>query len=86
MRGMKTTLVMVVLAMIAAGSAGAQSTTGTISGRVVDAQNLLDLINFDGTGSYLESKVKTPVLIARRNQALQLANTLDQYNNGNLCP
>ena len=40
MRGMKTALFIAIVAMIATGSARAQSTTGTISGRVVDSQNL----------------------------------------------
>jgi hypothetical protein len=46
-------------------------------------EQLLDKINFIGTGSYLlnnDKKVKTDY-----NLALQLANTLAQYNNGLLC-
>jgi uncharacterized repeat protein (TIGR01451 family) len=52
---------------------------------VLDGQALLDQINFAGSGDYLGPKVKG-ALLAKRNQALQLANTLDQYNNGNICP
>ena len=52
---------------------------------VLAGQALLDQVNFNGTGSYLGPKVKGD-LLALRNQALALANTLDQYNNGNLCP
>jgi hypothetical protein len=45
----------------------------------LDAENLLMSIGFDGTGSYLRPKD------AEYQTALQLAYTLDQYNNGNLC-
>jgi hypothetical protein len=43
-----------------------------------------DPINFTGSGDYLGPKVKG-ALLTLRNQALSLATTLDQYNNGNLC-
>jgi Domain of unknown function DUF11 len=46
---------------------------------VLDAQALLDAINFTGMGSYL-TKAST-----NRTRALNLAGTLDGYNNGNLC-
>jgi hypothetical protein len=48
------------------------------------AQQLLDNINFTGTGDYLTSKAKGPAA-TQRNLANQLAAILDQYNNGNLC-
>ena len=41
-------------------------------------------VNFTGSGDYLGPKVKG-ALLTLRNQALSLATTLDQYNNGNLC-
>jgi hypothetical protein len=66
-------------------AAGAE-TCSAIEQAVMNGQNLLALIDFNGTGGYLDSKVKGTTLIQRRNQALQLANALDQYNNGNLCP
>jgi hypothetical protein len=53
--------------------------------RRVDGQNLLDTVNFNDTGSYLPSNVTGAAKIAQRNQALSLATTLDQYNNGSLC-
>jgi uncharacterized repeat protein (TIGR01451 family) len=47
-------------------------------------QTLLASISFTGTGSYLPSTVKG-TLATKRAQALALAKTLDQYNNGNVC-
>ena len=44
---------------------------------IADAQALLDLINFDGSGDYLPPKFGDP-----RPEALSLADLLDQYNNG----
>jgi len=52
---------------------------------VLAADALLSSINFDGTGDYLGPKVKGSDLVLRT-QALELANTLDLYNNGLLCP
>jgi hypothetical protein len=46
---------------------------------IAQAQALLDAINFTGTGSY---KNMTPT---QKTTANDLANTLDQYNNGLLC-
>ncbi|HJU57155.1 MAG TPA: SpaA isopeptide-forming pilin-related protein [Actinomycetota bacterium] len=46
---------------------------------IAQAQALLDAINFNGTGSY---KNITPT---QQTAANELANTLDQYNNGFLC-
>ena len=43
------------------------------------AETLLDQIDFDGTGKYLRPKD------ALYTTALELAYTLDQYNNGLLC-
>ena len=66
-------------------AAGAE-TCSAVQTAVVDGQNLLanNPINFNGTGSYLGPKVKGS-LATLRAQALSLASTLDQYNNGNLC-
>lgn len=52
------------------------------------AQNLLVSIGFNGTGKYLDSKVKTKDLIAKRDLALNYAKQFDNYNNnlvGSLC-
>ena len=51
---------------------------------IASADSLLTSINFTGTGEYLGPKVKG-ALATTRTQALSLAATLDQYNNGNLC-
>ena len=64
-------------------AAGAE-TCQAVQDAVVAAQALLVQINFTGSGDYLGSKVKGAKLV-QRNQALQLARTLDQYNNGLLC-
>ncbi|HEX6249883.1 MAG TPA: hypothetical protein VFZ56_00460 [Gemmatimonadaceae bacterium] len=45
-----------------------------------DAQDLLDDIGFTGTGEFLKTNSSD------RTEALELASTLDSYNNGNLCP
>ncbi len=50
---------------------------------IADGQALLEAIGFDGTGSYLTSKVGDP---GDRADALALAETLDDYNNNLLCP
>ena len=42
---------------------------------------LLASIGFDGTGSYMRGG-----RAAGRQEALELANILDTYNNGELCP
>jgi hypothetical protein len=65
-------------------AAGAETCTA-VQQAVINGQALLDTINFTGSGDYLGPKVKGSKL-TQRNQALALATTLDQYNNGNLCP
>jgi hypothetical protein len=62
-------------------AAGAETCTA-VQTAVNSGQALLDQINFKGTGSYLPSKGGNQTL---RAQALALAKTLDDYNNGNLC-
>jgi hypothetical protein len=47
---------------------------------IASAQTLLDDINFTGTGNYKNMSA------AQKTLANSLATTLDQYNNGNLCP
>jgi hypothetical protein len=64
-------------------SAGAE-TCSAVTNAVTQAQNLLSGISFNGQGDYLGSKVKGAKLTLR-NQAISLASTLDEYNNGNLC-
>jgi Domain of unknown function DUF11/Right handed beta helix region/Prealbumin-like fold domain len=59
-------------------AAGAE-TCSAVQTAVLDAQALLDTINFTGMGSYL-TKAST-----NRTRALNLAGTLDGYNNANLC-
>jgi hypothetical protein len=66
---------------VQAGAGACTAATDAITA----GQMLLDQINFNGTGDYLGPKVKGPTLTLR-NQALALANTLDQYNNNLLCP
>lgn len=46
---------------------------------IADAQDLLDDIDFTGTGEFLKSNS------SNRTAANALASTLDSYNNGNLC-
>jgi hypothetical protein len=65
-------------------TAGAK-TCPALSDAVLASDALLTSINFDGTGDYLGPKVKG-ALLTTRNNALSLANTLDLYNNGLLCP
>ena len=48
---------------------------------IADAQALLDLIGFTGTGSYT-----TTMTAAQKTQANTLAGILDSYNNNTLCP
>ena len=64
-------------------AAGAETCTA-VQTAVISAQNLLDQINFTGSGDYLTSKQKN--LATQRTLALSLATTLDRYNNGILCP
>jgi hypothetical protein len=64
-------------------AAGAE-TCPAVQAAVISAQSLLDQINFTGSGDYLTSKDKAKA--TQRAQALSLATTLDQYNNGVLCP
>ncbi len=59
-----------------AGTCGAANTAAT------QAQILLDDINFIGTGNYLKPRPFNP----DRATALDLAATLDDYNNNLLCP
>jgi hypothetical protein len=47
---------------------------------IEDAQELLADIDFDGTGGFLKTNSSD------RTEALELASTLDEYNNGILCP
>jgi hypothetical protein len=61
-------------------AAGAGTCTA-IQDAMVDAQLLLEAVGFDGTGRYLPSQSKSPL----RQQALELAMTLDDYNNGYYC-
>ncbi len=65
--------------------AGAE-TCPAVQMAVINGQNLLanNPVNFTGSGDYLGPKAKN--LASLRAQALSLAATLDQYNNGNLCP
>jgi hypothetical protein len=65
-------------------AAGAESCTA-VQQAVIDAQSLLDQINFTGVGGYLPSSVKGATLVAQRQLSLSIAKTLDNYNNGNLC-
>ena len=51
---------------------------------IADAQQLLDDVNFTATGNYLGPKVKG-ALAVQRAEALDLAETLDLYNNNLLC-
>ena len=70
-------------------AAGAETCSG-VQTAVMNGQALLANspgdtppgVNFDGTGSYLPSNTNK---VALRNTALNLASTLDQYNNGDLC-
>ena len=59
-------------------AAGAETCTAQNTA-VTNGQLLLDQINFTGSGSYLEKSSNN------RTKALNLAATLDRYNNGNLC-
>ncbi len=54
-------------------------TCGTANNAIANGQALLDAIGFDGTGSFLKDSS------ANRTLALSIAETLDQYNNGNVC-
>jgi hypothetical protein len=54
---------------------------GAATTAIAAAQDLLDDINFTGTGSFLPPSASGTT----RTQALALATTLDQYNNNTLC-
>lgn len=71
------TLAMHLLAAQMNFAAGAETCTQAFDA-ALDAEELLDRVNFSGTGSYLRKG-------ADYNLALSLAATLDQYNNGELC-
>ncbi len=73
------TLAMHLLAAQLNFAAGAESCPAA-QDAVVAAENLLVSIDFNGTGRYLRPKD------AEYQSALTLAATLDEYNNGNLCP
>jgi hypothetical protein len=59
-------------------AAGAE-TCAAVETAVTNGQALLDQINFTGSGTYLDKSS------TNRTKALNLAATLDRYNNGNLC-
>jgi uncharacterized repeat protein (TIGR01451 family) len=73
---------------LAAGAETCQAVQDAVNaGQALLANNPNDPvpgINFTGTGSYLPSTVKNGLAVLRT-KALQLATTLDNYNNGNLC-
>jgi len=60
--------------------AGAESCTAA-NDAIGDALDLLEDINFEGTGSFLSPQSGGNL----RAQALSLASKLDAYNNGDLC-
>jgi hypothetical protein len=64
---------------VLAGAGTCPAATNAIS----QAQSLLAAANFNGTGQYWKGGKNAA---ADRATALSLANTLDQYNNGKLCP
>jgi hypothetical protein len=66
-------------ANIAAGAASCDD----LDDAILEADALLTTILFDGTDGYLSSK--DPLADTYRQPALDLAKTLDDYNNGNLC-
>ena len=66
------------LAAIANDTAGAGVCTEA-GQAIIDGQNLLVNIGFDGTGAFLRPKDD------EYHDALDLASTLDSYNNGTLC-
>jgi hypothetical protein len=72
------TLAMHLLAAQLNFGAGAETCTAA-SDAALEAETLLVSIGFDATGSYLRPKN------SEYQTALDLANTLDQYNNGYLC-
>jgi hypothetical protein len=51
----------------------------------LDAQQLLDDLDFDGTGKYLDPKGSKGPNAALRSLALELEGILDDYNNNELC-
>ncbi len=70
--------------LIAAGTPG-----GALGVEMVEARDLLECVGFDGTGPYLTAKNRRTdcgdSTVRDREEALDLAATLDQYNNGDLC-
>jgi hypothetical protein len=72
------TLAMHLLAAQLNYGAGAEQCSAA-SDAIVAGENLLVGLGFDGTGKYLRPNN------AEYQTALELAATLDQYNNGNLC-
>jgi hypothetical protein len=64
---------------VAAGSSTCPTISGPATGAIAQAQSLLGKIKFSGTGSFL---VKAS---SDRTTALDLANLLDNYNNGRVC-
>ena len=62
--------------------ASAARSCAAVTTAVTDGQALLVRVGFNGTGSYLTAKSKSP----DRALALSLAATLDSYNNNTLCP
>jgi len=61
-------------------SAGAQ-TCAEVLAEVAAGDALLSEIGFDGTGTYFRPNTKDPL----QNDALEIANLLDAYNNNELC-
>jgi hypothetical protein len=68
-------------------TAGAVTCT-EVQDAVVDANDLLTAIGFDGTGSYLGKVPKNDKdgIAEDKAEALRLATALDEYNNGLVCP
>jgi hypothetical protein len=72
------------LAAVANDTAGA-GVCAAAGQAIVDAQNLLDALNFVGTGDYCKPKGKNGGVPAQCGDANELAGILDSYNNGTLC-
>lgn len=66
----------------------AACTDPAVTQAMTDAQELLDGIDFNGTGDYLTAKtVKGNTSLKElRDDAIELAGILDNYNNGDYCP
>jgi hypothetical protein len=71
------------LAAIANKTAGAEVCTAAEQA-IIDGQNLLFDIDFDGTGDYYKKKVDE-LNGHTKQDANDLAGILDSYNNGTLC-